>query len=426
MANEYQSCLATLGLADGASQAEIKKAYFRLVRVYPPEKEPELFQKIRHAYEVLKDAPQPEENPKQQDFPPPEDVIIQSVVRLAVISANAGKYKDALQFMGNALSMSPSNPYLLLYMARLQRLAGKPRKAAKTAQQLAEVAPDCAEAHVIAAEGFFDSGWYKKALPEFEKAYSLGIRDYEFLLDYASAAVSNGQIAKARQIQLEILRTTKWDKENIGEAFYVYCCLAEQCPPEEEAILTLLQDYETFIQKHKRLIKEPDEEYYLPATLVWSEQDSVLGFHSVYEIVDSLLETWSRLHKGFATEMEDSRKVALATALHFDTEIQGELWGDFFAALCIPEPDNDLRKDKYALLDDELIIMKRKEKSREEAEIIHRKYPYFFEKAGAEVEHILAESTGTLFEKKKQEFAKLSNSYTGGDFYKLYPQNHPL
>lgn len=37
-----------------ASDAEIKRAYFQLVRQYPPEREPEKFQQVRAAYEQLR------------------------------------------------------------------------------------------------------------------------------------------------------------------------------------------------------------------------------------------------------------------------------------------------------------------------------------------------------------------------------------
>ena len=43
---------ATLKIDKNAGQTEIKKAYFALVRVYPPDKHPEEFMKIREAYEV--------------------------------------------------------------------------------------------------------------------------------------------------------------------------------------------------------------------------------------------------------------------------------------------------------------------------------------------------------------------------------------
>jgi curved DNA-binding protein CbpA len=46
----------TLGLDRRAGPEEIKRAYFQLVRQYPPEQAPEKFQEIRAAYEVLRHA----------------------------------------------------------------------------------------------------------------------------------------------------------------------------------------------------------------------------------------------------------------------------------------------------------------------------------------------------------------------------------
>ena len=45
-----------LGLPKTASQIEIKRAYFALIRQYPPEADPEKFKIIRAAYEKIKDT----------------------------------------------------------------------------------------------------------------------------------------------------------------------------------------------------------------------------------------------------------------------------------------------------------------------------------------------------------------------------------
>jgi curved DNA-binding protein CbpA len=45
---------AVLGIDRQADEAEIKRAYFKLVREYPPEHSPEKFQEIRAAYEQLR------------------------------------------------------------------------------------------------------------------------------------------------------------------------------------------------------------------------------------------------------------------------------------------------------------------------------------------------------------------------------------
>jgi len=47
---------AVLGLPRDAELRQVKRAYFRLVRDYPPEDAPEAFKRIRSAYEQLRTA----------------------------------------------------------------------------------------------------------------------------------------------------------------------------------------------------------------------------------------------------------------------------------------------------------------------------------------------------------------------------------
>lgn len=47
---------AVLGLMRGAAPREVKRAYFDLVREYPPENDPQTFKVIRAAYEKLRTA----------------------------------------------------------------------------------------------------------------------------------------------------------------------------------------------------------------------------------------------------------------------------------------------------------------------------------------------------------------------------------
>lgn len=60
-----------MGLEPGASQTEIKKAYFKLIRQHSPESNPEQFQKIREAYERLKNAGEEPEGPVFEPFAEP-------------------------------------------------------------------------------------------------------------------------------------------------------------------------------------------------------------------------------------------------------------------------------------------------------------------------------------------------------------------
>ncbi len=56
MSKPYVDPYSELGIARTATPAEIKQAYFALVRAYPPEREPQTFKRIRAAYEQLRDA----------------------------------------------------------------------------------------------------------------------------------------------------------------------------------------------------------------------------------------------------------------------------------------------------------------------------------------------------------------------------------
>ena len=51
-----QDPYAVLGVDRTSDEAAIKRAYFRLVREYPPEREPERFQQIRAAYDQVRTA----------------------------------------------------------------------------------------------------------------------------------------------------------------------------------------------------------------------------------------------------------------------------------------------------------------------------------------------------------------------------------
>ena len=58
MTKAYLDPYTVLGLERTATAAEIKTAYFALVRAHPPERDPETFKRVRAAYERLRDPQQ--------------------------------------------------------------------------------------------------------------------------------------------------------------------------------------------------------------------------------------------------------------------------------------------------------------------------------------------------------------------------------
>ncbi len=62
---------AVLGLTRQATALEVKEAYFKLVHDYPPERDPEGFQRIRAAYEALRTPTARARTDRQFVQPPP-------------------------------------------------------------------------------------------------------------------------------------------------------------------------------------------------------------------------------------------------------------------------------------------------------------------------------------------------------------------
>ena len=55
MSEPYSDPYEVLGITRTATAAELKQAYFALVRTHPPERDPEMFKQVRAAYERLRD-----------------------------------------------------------------------------------------------------------------------------------------------------------------------------------------------------------------------------------------------------------------------------------------------------------------------------------------------------------------------------------
>lgn len=69
-----------LGIDENADEKTIKRAYFKLIRTYSPEKAPERFQEIRAAYERLTEEKKQPENGIVLEFPKDDVLDRKSVV----------------------------------------------------------------------------------------------------------------------------------------------------------------------------------------------------------------------------------------------------------------------------------------------------------------------------------------------------------
>ena len=121
-----------LGLEPGASEQEIKRAYFKLVRQFSPEKDPERFRQIREAYEGLQAASE-ETGPS---FAEPSDPFAKKMLEQIWEYQKAGDlvmYKKACE---EAYRYFPDETVFLYMMVQAQGRSGNTGKAVRNAELL--------------------------------------------------------------------------------------------------------------------------------------------------------------------------------------------------------------------------------------------------------------------------------------------------
>lgn len=425
MRADYAAHYDALELEPGASPAEVKKAYFRLVRQYTPEKDPEHFKRIRQAYEALKDGGPP---PETSAFPEPEEPLLREAVQQALEEARRGDYEEASRIYQSALKLRPDEPYLLLHLAEAQKTAGHPQKAAKTAARLTEFYPESKEAHTLTALATYDRGWYKKSLPMFRRAFELGERDLAFLTDYASAAMDNAEREETGRISREILKNEAWTKDNIEYAIEAYCHLGH-CVRTREDALSLLDSYGNFLTKYRRF---PHDTPHLLTPLVgmYSMRPDFMEDFEVYRKADAVLL------KIDAMAPEDKmvrllRYRVATSAIHEEKRIRNSAWVGlaemtFNAVLMGDSHKDEAEMTRFGTLDAQLCLMKEPDDFRADVSFIRENYPLLYDKQRDFIERALSDNRDALWEQLKRQFFKLEYKYEGGHFLELYPEERPM
>lgn len=108
MSMEENSYYDVLGVDENVSDSEIKKAYAKKIREYPPEKDPTNFQKIRQAYETLIDPRTRQQYTETLKF----NNYVNDLARRAAQAMDNGDYQNASMYLNQALEKAPSLDYL--------------------------------------------------------------------------------------------------------------------------------------------------------------------------------------------------------------------------------------------------------------------------------------------------------------------------
>lgn len=401
-----------LELEEGASPEAVKKAYFRLIRKYPPETNPQEFQQLRAAYEVLREGPPKESGEDWSSWATWKTPVVGYLIEVADKCMQEEHYDKACKTLEDALVIEPDNVLLHLLMARYQYQAEHPQVAARYAEFVTEKLPNNKEGWSLVAMGCEERGWHKKARKAFQRAYELGEKDPVVLLTRIKNLEENGEGAKCADLYREYIQSVPLKKEERNLLIEAFCGWAETLSPDSDTVALYLSEYERMI---RRIGSEKNQsfEWLTPLIALTENRENIILNPQIKEAIRqtlSLLTEKLCLPEELVQSYWDN---ALAGAVHTDSRLEHFGW----KYLCMDEMSvEDPELLLYVRADSQLCLLRDLEQAREEAKVIRRDYPELAERFPDLMNALESGNTDRLFRKLKRTFDRLSKYYTGGHF----------
>ena len=411
-----------LGLAPGADKKEVKRAYFKLVRQFSPEKDPERFQEIRGAYERLT---QEEDAPEKLNFKIPDEPFAKAMLQQIQELAREGNYEKAAATAEEAMKYYGELEVFLYHAAECQRNADHSGKAVRYYEKLCRAYPDKLYYQEQLATAYMGRGFGIKAYNTFEKAYQAGSRDPEFMLSFSVCCKERECFERGMEILWELIRRcTDPGKEQIMDCLEAYTGLIMLDMLSGQAQFSeIAAHFLSFLKSAGRLLKGSEEEILSIARFLVSFTPET----SDYPMVDRILDEIKRRipGKSFAGQLEELEEERLENYLRKDKRLGEGIEACYHAYIEAPEVYDDTII-RFTQLEARLILIEQWPQIRQQTDIVKAEYPALYEKIRDFVELLESgQDMGYLKEKYLKEYDRLEKNISGGRYYELYPQNRP-
>ncbi len=408
-----------LGLEPDASQAEIKKAYFKMVRQHSPESDPEQFQKIREAYEQLKKLQNKQELPVFPALTEPLAIKMMQQISIYRKEKNVTMYRDACE---EAWHRFPDCIQFLYMLVMAQRKCGNTGKAVKNAELLVSKDQKNKWFQKELAISYMERGFKNKAYSAFNKAYELGCRDTEFLIMYGSICDENSKYEKGVMILLEIIRReSRWSRDDIGQLADAYSgalCMdyygnQQYLPEILEHLLHHLQQYSIFFKEYM-----PELLLITARMCTYVKRDS-----KEYSLINQI---FSYVLKIYHSDSEKQTIEIIIDSYYYQRIDESPLIGDtlkrYLEIFHILE-GGDTSYQKFAMTDTELCMIEEREEILKQAEIIKLESPPDYERIAGFIHKLEnAEKLPVLKDSLLKTYRRLEPVFPGGYYYNEYPQ----
>lgn len=408
-----------LGLEPGATQTDIKRAYFKLIRKHSPESDPEGFQQIREAYEQLKNAPNEPEGPS---FPAPVEPFAKKMLEQIEKynrQKNNEKYRDACE---EAWKHYPEEIQFLYMLNIAQRRCRNTGKAVKTAELLIKKEPDNKWFHRELALSYLDRGFTKKAFAAFNKAIQLGCDDLHFLLVYGNLCLDSFQYDKGLAVLLNVIcQDKKYSKQQMQDLTDIHLCLLNMnffshgtyLPEILNSLSSILGQYSLYLKSSLPQI-----------SIVLSQTCTIAPYSSTeYEIVNQL---FGQLHALCSTD-EDREEIDTALNEYYynrmidDPRISQTIQRYIEAFTDLSEYGPSIQK--YALIDTQLCMLKERDSILTQAKIMQQEHPQLYEKIADFIVKLENEKNLSVLKSSlTKTYQRMEQYFPFGYYYQLYPE----
>ncbi|MCL2321004.1 MAG: DnaJ domain-containing protein [Oscillospiraceae bacterium] len=164
-----QSLYDLLEIPKDASKMDIKRGYFKMIKIYSPEKDPENFKRIRNAYERLYD----DESRAKYDktMVAPSDFLHEFMLAKEYI--HNLNYKEALDLLLDIRKKYKNKVEIELALGEVYLLMGNTVKAIKVLEPMCKKYNDNQELACLLAKCYDARGFNIKARDEYKRAVAL-------------------------------------------------------------------------------------------------------------------------------------------------------------------------------------------------------------------------------------------------------------
>lgn len=409
-----------LEISEQASEADVKKAYFSMVRRYTPERDPLKFRQIREAYEAIKAGP-PKSEPvfTAWDNPLASKLYNQIKSRLA-----QQDFMRVITICEEALHHCPKELIFRYYMAVAERQEGYTGKAVKNCELLVAADPDNRLYHRELAMAYIERGYKKKAIAAYTKAYAMGNDDPEFMIRYAQDCEENDRYNEGLMVLLSLIEEKrKWKREEIIDILEAYtgaCILNEKCTGKREEQIG--KDFLEFLREYTAYI---DENAHSTASVFLIVMKGLAPHIHLGYLMN---EIYRMLEKSMYTEeglsiMKQFKKVYLTIQGEGDERLGKTIKRGLQVFLGDTAIMNDSLPIRYGQMDVKLCMIEEMPDILEELSILQTDYPEYYNHI-SEFAEALKEGKNLpyLKEKLKKEYDRMDDCMSGGQYYNLYPQ----